>query len=633
MENVRGYVVGVDETPTAEKEEFQADIIQLGGTVHGSKGRGYLYYLTLGGGTPGQAYNLARVQERAGVRVWIGWFKSEPVIMRLDKSRMEPNGYRGYRSPLFAQHAPDHGWAGGDPDYVDTRRLKDLMVRPAGEFKVHINPGRYGTPTGRHYFPGYQNYDLAAHQPAVAGTKRRVGLYLDAANTLQEVAGGLFAVTAVLPELAWPTGAFPLISFILFGNKDFVDFEYVKQEKVLWTLPADGKVLVSATDTTPGYLEDKILPLTHFEFGIAFEGGNEQFFIYLDQTTIDHSQLDNLEVGNAHPQYLAIAQNTSGATAAAGDVGYIDGAGEYKTTTTTGALVSWCVVVTGGVNSQYISVARAGKRTVNYTGSDPAQGDYLTTSTVAGSALAQAFVSPAIFAVCQEAGSGGTVEALLLTGRATIPRTDSHYFYGVDSASDSNFVSTIATLPGGAALTYGAVSAGAANTIVPWAALDAAFNGKVVLHNTTRGTSALISAVVTGTSTITLTANVPAGWTVGDTITAKSQTNTSNWTGGAFYFDLDFSGMTTKPTLAVATVFHLGISDSGAAGAIAAFHPFETNSPSKSFQQWGQATNQRNLTTLTIPVNQSKICIGWDATGSGTCRVFLQHVGWIEATP
>lgn len=231
----RGYVVGVDEIP--EKEPFQADIIQLGGTVHGSKGRGYLNYLPLGGGTPGQAWNMARIQERPDVAIWIGYFQNEPVIMSLDKSRMEPNGARGYRSPLFAQHALDHGWSSGDPLYVDSRQIKELMVRPAGEFKVNISPGRYGNGLGYAYFAGQQNYDLAAYQPAVAGTKRKIGLYLDSAGALQVVAGGLLAVTAVIPELDWPAGVFRLISFILFESKDFIDFEYVKQEKALYVSP------------------------------------------------------------------------------------------------------------------------------------------------------------------------------------------------------------------------------------------------------------------------------------------------------------------------------------------------------------------------------------------------------------
>lgn len=315
----RGYVQGVDDTSEA-KEPFQANIIQLGGTVHGSKGRGHLNYLTLGGGTPGQAWNMARVQERAGVPVWVGFFQNEPVIMALDKSRMEPNGFRGYRSPLFAQHAPDHGWGSGDPDYVDTRRLRDLMVRPAGGFLVNISPGRYISGSERVYFPGQQNYDLSAHQPAVAGTKRRVGLYLDAANTVQEVTGSLFAVTAPLPELVWPAGAFPLISFILYESKDFIDFEYVKQEKILWGSPsADEKVKVNADDTTADYLQNKMSSGIEWFFVVEQDIGGNKYLEFQANPDIDEFSVSKLVSPDGATDPVLSADN-AGDVAAVGDL-------------------------------------------------------------------------------------------------------------------------------------------------------------------------------------------------------------------------------------------------------------------------------------------------------------------------
>jgi hypothetical protein len=587
-----------------EKEPFQATIIQLGGTVHGAKGRGYLNYLPLGGGTPGQAFNSERIQERAGVPVWIGFSRNEPVIVGIDKSRMEPNGFQGYRSPLFAQHAPDHHYSSGDPLYVDSRQIEDLMVRPAGLLKVKVNPGWYDNGLTYAYYAGTASYELASYQPA-AGTKRGVGLYLDSDGALQAVAGATVARTAVLPEPDWPAGAFRLAMVIVYGDKNFIDFEYIKQRKALYANPAR---LVSQLYTPAGTLAWSV-----------DSAGN----------------LDN-DLGGVMTAPAAEAvfkiKNTSGATAAAGNLGYINEAGEYKTTTTAGDIKSWAVVVVGGANNADIYVGTRGRFPVTYTSTAPTAGQFLTTSTVAGAALATSAISPAIMAVALAAGSGGLVEALLLTGRPTILRDDSHYLYGVNAASDSDFISTIATLPGGAVLTYGAVSSGAANTIVPWVALDAAFNGKVVLHNTTRGTSALISAVVTGTSTITLTANVPAGWQTGDTITTRSQTNTASLFGGAArYFDLDFSGMATKPGLGVAIGFQAGIADTGAGGAIIAVHPYESNSNAKSFQQWGQVITQRNNLQMYIPNNQNRVCIGWNASGSATVQIFFQHVGWIEA--
>jgi hypothetical protein len=331
-------------------------------------------------------------------------------------------------------------------------------------------------------------------------------------------------------------------------------------------------------------------------------------------------------------------KNTSGATANANEVGYIDNAGEYKTTTTANLIATWCVVVVGGANNTDIQVTRHGRVTVKYAGTDPSAGQFLTTNTTAGLAQRRTVMHPAIFAVCTAAGSSGLVEALLLTGRELRTATDSHFIYGIESGSDSDFTSTIATLPGGAVLTYGAVTTGNENTIAPWAALDGSdFNAKCVLWNLTRGTSALISSVVVGTNTITLTATVPVGWTVGDTITARGQTNTQNWSGGAYYFEWDMSGWAAKPALATAIVIEASLSDtSTTVPALSSIHPFETFAASKNFQRWSQAGNSasaRYLASVTVPIFENKFTFGWDASGSGTAQMFAQLAGWVIAVP
>jgi hypothetical protein len=92
---------------------------------------------------------------------------------------------------------------------------------------------------------------------------------------------------------------------------------------------------------------------------------------------------------------------------------------------------------------------------------------------------------------------------------------------------------------------------------------------KMRLYNTTRSTSALISNCVTGTNTITLTANVPAGWQVGDTITIASQTVSG---GGFAWVDLEItSGPTDHSALFVATAM-----TSGTVGDALRLHPLAT---------------------------------------------------------
>lgn len=327
-------------------------------------------------------------------------------------------------------------------------------------------------------------------------------------------------------------------------------------------------------------------------------------------------------------------KNTSGATVNAGDVGYIDHAGEFKTTTTASDIVAWAVVDIGGANNTVISVLKRGRRLVNYTGSAPSQGQYLVTSTSIGLAQAQSFMSPAVFAVCMAAGSGGTVDAILLTNRELFLQTNAQFVYGTLTVSDSDFVATIATLPGGATLTYNNPTSGAEDSIEPWAALGT-FNSKLVLHNTTRGTSLLISSVTIGTNTIVFTTNIPGAWQVGDTITCRSQTNTNTFLTTAYYYEFDLSGMTAKPGLAVALIMLSSIEDSSTTvSAKLSLHPFESFVSSKNFQSWTQLQNAiRFLADKIIPVSQNKFTMAWKASGSSTMTLFFQHIGWIVAAP
>lgn len=559
-----------------------------------------------------EVFNKEVSQPVDGWPVLIGefpWAKGLVQVVATDWSAYAQTGWGDSVASIQA-HSPTQEWPNFAPgsDALNTylRAITPMRTQAAGSgsSSVMVTAYEYDGPTGSSYgWPGTPILGLAGGTPP-SGTMRYMGVYLNpATNTLGVVSGSTTIYTDALePDRpTWPRGVLPSAYVRLYGGQAAITERDVRDARRLWqsSLIFTGSIAAASQATV--------------------------------NAGLDYSQA--VTAGTLTNRKRETIKNTSGATANAGDVGYISDAGEYKTTTTASFIANWCVVVTGGANNSDVTIVTKGRHTVNYTGTAPSVSHFLTTSTVAGSALRSTVMDPAVFAVCLAAGSGGTVEVLLLTGRALVLRPDSHYLYGVTGASDSNFVSTIATLPGGAVLTYGAVSAGAANSIVPWAALDAAFNGKLVLHNTTRGTSALISAVVTGTSTITLTATVPAGWIVGDTVTTKSQTNTTGTIGGGVYLDLDYSGMTTKPPLGVAIGFQAGISDTGGGSSICAFHPFEANNNSKSFQVWGQVANVRNNLQFYVPSQQNKICLAWDGTGSGTLTVFLQHIGWIEATP
>lgn len=323
-----------------------------------------------------------------------------------------------------------------------------------------------------------------------------------------------------------------------------------------------------------------------------------------------------------------VVTNTSGGAVAAGDVGYIDSAGEFKTTTTANLNASWAVVIVGGANSADIYVTRRGRVTVNYTGSDPAQGDYLVTSTTAGNAQGSSTMQPAIFAVCLAAGSSGEVEALLLCGRKPLSFFGSADVFFVNNGSNSDFLATINGAPSGTSVVY-TPSAGNEESIKPVATGELA---KLVLHNTTRGDYALISSVDTGTNTITLTANAPGTWQSGDTITTRSQTNTST-VSSSYFFDLEITSAEIDE-LAVAVIFQYIIKDSGAANLSYMFHPYESNVAAKRQNFQNQVANvfYRPISGP-VPIIQRRFCLLFQGSGSGTVVAEVRAFGLIVAEP
>lgn len=178
----------------------------------------------------------------------------------------------------------------------------------------------------------------------------------------------------------------------------------------------------------------------------------------------------------------------------------------------------------------------------------------------------------------------------------------------------SAFVGTIATLPGGATLTYN-VTSGQEGAMVPNSTSQLA---KIVLHNTTRGTEALISNCVTGTNTLTLTANVPAGWQVGDTITIASQTTTSSVNWIDYEITTDLTGLTFL--FVTMTII------SATAGDVIYLHPFETYADAKLKSITAQVTNLNSNGLAIIGLVSNRFCLGW--TGTPT-RIQLREQGYL----
>lgn len=209
-----------------------------------------------------------------------------------------------------------------------------------------------------------------------------------------------------------------------------------------------------------------------------------------------------------------------------------------------------------------------------------------------------------------------------------VPYSSSYDILRINSASDSNFSALINSTPSGTSVAYDTV-VGNENSIVPAAATQI---GKLVLRNTTRGTSAKISTVNMSTNTITVTsADDISGWADNDVITVNSATCVT--ASAPYYFDLDLSGF--LPSTAAAVVLQWSFKDSGTAGsAVAILHPYEAYADMKTKAIRTQLANawMQSGADAVIPVISQKVCVNWDASGSATASVYLRISGWFETS-
>jgi len=316
-------------------------------------------------------------------------------------------------------------------------------------------------------------------------------------------------------------------------------------------------------------------------------------------------------------------KNTSGATVAVGAVGYIDASAEFKITSTAYLVASWAVVIVGGANNADIVVAVGGSKVIVTCNGNAPVGYFLYTSSTSKQAQPLATMRSEMFAIVTKAntgGAGGTCEALLLCN--TIPRIASPAYdlYKGSSLSDSDFVSTIATLPGGAVFTYGAVTRGDEANVVPSATTQLA---KMVMHNTDRGNDALVSNCVTGTNTVTLTDDVPGDWEVGDEVTICSQTNTTNPSANVYFIDFEITSGADALTRYI--IPYVAWRDSGAANLDLTTHSYETNSNAKRRGIKIQVANVYiNLPAAPVPLIKARFCMSWGASGANTANTIIR---------
>ena len=320
-------------------------------------------------------------------------------------------------------------------------------------------------------------------------------------------------------------------------------------------------------------------------------------------------------------------KNTSGATSNPGDCGYIEN-GEYKIGTA-GNPSQRVIVTTGGANNANIEVQNRENVTADYTGSAPAAQDPLKYDGV-GALVVDTGYTPDTIAVATAAGSGGSVDVLMVTGRPTELITSPNNFLFVNGASGSDFLTTISSIPTTTTLVYNAPSSGDENSIVPQSSSELA---KIVLHNTTRGDDILIGSVNTSTNTITLaTGTVPGSWAISDTITTRSQTNTSVFQGSSRWFDLEITS-TEIPDSAIGITLGMVFNDTASSPLPFALHPFESSANSKQFLLRTQDTNEEfRAVSPVMPVINKRLQAAWNAGGTGTALIELRVFGVVLAS-
>jgi hypothetical protein len=334
-----------------------------------------------------------------------------------------------------------------------------------------------------------------------------------------------------------------------------------------------------------------------------------------------------------------VLNDPSGGTVAVGACGYLaydaTNGKIFKTTTTANFVEEWCVVTglgtagTGAVNTT-IYVSTQGTNVVVTLNANCSAGNLLTLSTTAGQAAVNTKPHFAMFAICLTAnagGAGGTCTVRLICGTKPVAATSTVDVYRHDSISTQAFVSTISGTPSTTSVTYGTVTSGAANVLVPQAAGQL---GLARLYNTTRGTFRLITAVNTGTKVITTVASTDT-WANTDTITIESPTVTTGSAFKATEIDLNTTNNTVIPYLTRSVFVQISASDTGAVGQFFAVLEYSAYSVSHLLSPTTQVATILNGAIPPLNLIGQVFCITGQSSGAGTGTAVYRLAAYNEA--
>lgn len=202
--------------------------------------------------------------------------------------------------------------------------------------------------------------------------------------------------------------------------------------------------------------------------------------------------------------------------------------------------------------------------------------------------------------------------------------TNANEFYRGGSLTFAPFTATINGAPSGSTLVYNAPSAGNENDLIQQDGSGVATANNltaIVLRNTTRGTEALISSVVTATKTITLTGAVPAGWANGDTIT-------TNAGQGSNFRAAEIKDTSVIPSTAIQLLLFVKVLDTAAA-IQAWFQGYETFSASKTWVLANTPGANLSLTGfVTVPLISRRFMYQPRSPAGNTALIVVRIVGY-----
>lgn len=432
------------------------------------------------------------------------------------------------------------------------------------------------------------------------------------------------------PELAYTSKGDGTTTFIN-PNRQF-NREVFVHTRIGGNLKPAGSV---SLDTKAGiFYEDSEDNVNRPVWIVTRKGRRMVTDLALVQGTIDSDGLTPLEQKIRNIETVKASNLTAG-DVSAGDVGYLsysatDGIEFLRTSTAELDSVAWAVALNSSSSGDVQYAARRGRYYLNYTGTAPTKGQFLTTSASTGLVQARTLFHPAVMAVAVGNGQSGKVLAQLLTGSQRYWQYNTNApFNLVGPVSDSVWTGTINGAPSSTLVTV-TTSTGALVNFGPQATTDLL---KTRLRNTTRGNYRLVTATNPGANQISTVASTD-NWASTDLLTIESGTVVSG--GSNKFIDLDVSQFQAAgfPKLARAIIIAVFFRDTAAASqGFFYFHPFR--SYNVQFVQ-SVASIPGNLGTSVVqevPLNDELLTWSIDATGATTASVFTRYLGYVLAIP